>query len=138
MTLRVFPDAPEELDFLKQCISNVPIASKSLMFRNTGFPKLKFKHALRHHVQYAFPPTPQEGEKEDDGKGEECYLTRDARIALGTLAMLHLCGQGQVYNVRAGYVQRDRIQPANRQTGRAVTGLTHSYTASNTSKKTNS
>lgn len=87
------------------------------MFRNTGFPKLKFKHALRHHLQYAFPPTPQEGEKEEDGKEEECYLTRDARIALGALAMLHLCGQGQVYNVRAGCVQRDRIQPANKQAG---------------------
>ena len=108
------------------------------MFRNTGFPKLKFKHASRHHLQCAFPPTPQEGEKEEDRKGEECYLTRDARVALGTLAVLHLRGQGQVYNVTAGCVQRDRIQPANRQTGRAVTGLTHSHTASNTSQKTNS
>ena len=104
----------KSLDFFKQCVSYIPRSLKSLKRRNTGFPKLKFKHTSWHHLQRIFPPS--EGAKEADREEEESYLAGDARIALRTLAVLHLRGQGQVYDVRAGHVQRDRIQPSNTQT----------------------
>lgn len=65
-------------------------------------------------------PLPTPGKRKEDGKlgGGHPYLTGDACIALGTLAVLHLGGQGQVNGIWAGCVQRDRPQPAD---GRAIT-----------------
>ena len=58
-----------------------------------------------------FPPLKKKKRK---NKGqEECYLTGDPCIAWGTFAVLHLSGQGQVYDVRASCVQGDGIQPTH-------------------------
>lgn len=93
--------------------SNIPRAPKSLKFRNSGFLKLKFKCASPHHLQCTFFPLRKEQEEEDK-KGGGRYLAGDAHVAWGTFAALHVLGQGQVYNIGAGCVQRDRIQPIDR------------------------
>lgn len=52
----------------------------------------------------------------------EAGLTGDPCVALGTFAVFHLGGHGQVYDVRASCIQRDRIQPVKSPFCRIVVG----------------
>lgn len=53
--------------------------------------------------------------RKSEKRRDQQYLTGGPRVALGTFTVFHISSHCQVYSIRACYVQRDRIQPANRK-----------------------
>lgn len=78
-------------------------------------------------------------QRKQTGREEESYLAGDARIALRTLAVLHLRGQDRFLHVRLATPRETEFNlPTHKQMGPVTQLNTLARNSSRTSKKTNS